>query len=189
MSYCAHCGTQLKSYETQCPVCGTPVSGYNYAPQYSIQTYGGANAPDPFNTAFFRDDEEEARAVTRTQKGSPKKKGSKPSRKAYREEEEEVGISRFTGGAFSLYFRNLLAVIVSFITLSFAAYAMRCWLERWKKSHTYIDGRQLSFDGKGYQLFGMCVKWVLLSIITIGIYTFFLPTRVERWYAQHTHFA
>ena len=81
-----------------------------------------------------------------------------------------------------------LVVIVSAITLSLALPAMLCWKERYECSHTYINGRQLHFDGKGIQLIGKLICWVLLTIITIGIYSFWLTVKIKKWKIKHTHF-
>ena len=35
--------------------------------------------------------------------------------------------------------------------------------------HTYVNGRQLVFDGNGAQLWARFMLWVILSVITCGI--------------------
>lgn len=100
-----------------------------------------------------------------------------------------MGKSDFTGGAFALYFIDLLSTIVSLFTLGLAYPAMACWKLRWKAKHTYINGKRLVFDGKGGQLFGKYIIWWLLSIVTLGVYAVLvMPVRLEQWEKSHTHF-
>lgn len=96
--------------------------------------------------------------------------------------------SEFTGGAFANFFINLLTKIVSVITLGLAYPAMSCWKLRWETRHTFINGRQLTFDGKALQLFGKFIVWLLLSVITFGIY-YIVAMRVGiiKWQTKHTH--
>lgn len=98
--------------------------------------------------------------------------------------------SRFTGGMLANFFIGLLTGLVSIITLGLAYPAMVCFKERWVASHTYINGKQLVFDGKAMQLFGKYIIWLLLSIITLGIY-YIVTMRVNliKWTTKHTHVA
>ena len=77
--------------------------------------------------------------------------------------------SQFTGGLLGLIGINILQAILIGITLGIGAPWAICMKERWIAKHTYIDGRQLVFDGTGAQLFGTYIKWVLLTIVTLGI--------------------
>lgn len=98
--------------------------------------------------------------------------------------------SRFTGGAFANAFIGWISVIVSLITLGLACPAMICWKNRWVASHTYINNKQLAFDGKGHQLLGRFMLWLLLSVVTIGIYYIVcMKVAVTKWEVKHTHFA
>ncbi len=98
--------------------------------------------------------------------------------------------SKFTGGAFANAFVNWLVNFVSVITLFLARPAMICYKYRWEYSHTYINGRQLCFDGKGGQLFGKYMLWTLLSVVTLGIYyVLCMSVALEKWKTSHTHFA
>lgn len=98
--------------------------------------------------------------------------------------------SRFTGGAFANAFIGWLTAVVSLITLGLACPAMICWKNRWIAKHTYINNRQLDFDGKGHQLFGRFMLWLLLSVITVGIYyVVCMKVAVTKWEVKHTHFA
>ena len=97
--------------------------------------------------------------------------------------------SKFTGRLIALIGINLLTALVSTITLSLAYPAMLCMKQRWIASNTYIDGKQLAFDGTGAQLFGTYLKWILLTIVTIGVYSLWIPIKSQQWVAKHTHFA
>jgi len=97
--------------------------------------------------------------------------------------------SKFTARLIALIGINLLTALVSTITLSLAYPAMHCTKERWIARNTYIDGKQLAFDGTGAQLFGTYLKWVLLTIVTIGIYSLWIPIKLQQWTTKHTHFA
>ena len=102
---------------------------------------------------------------------------------------EEEQKSRYTGGAIVRSLMKWLSVIVSIITLSLALPAMVCWRERYECRHTYIDNKQLRFDGHALQLLGKFVLWVLLTVITFGIYGFWLSIKKKKWKTKHTHFA
>ncbi len=97
--------------------------------------------------------------------------------------------SKFTGGAFANFFIGLLTNIVSVLTLGLLYPFMLCWHKEWEISHTYINGKQLMFDGRAGQLFGKYIVWLLLSIVTFGIYyIFFMSVSMEKWETKHTHF-
>ena len=96
--------------------------------------------------------------------------------------------STFTGGAFAYFFRSLAVGLVSTISFGLLLPVMTCWLQRWVASHTFINGRQQVFDGKGGQLFGKYIVWFLLTIVTLGIYSIWLPVKMKKWMTQHTHF-
>lgn len=98
--------------------------------------------------------------------------------------------SKFTGGAFANAFIGWISGLVSLITLGLCAPFMICWKEKWVAKHTYINGRQLAFDGNGAQLWGRFMLWVLLSVITLGIYYIIcVKVAMEKWRTKHTHFA
>ena len=95
--------------------------------------------------------------------------------------------SRFTGGLFGLICINILQGLLMIITLGLGAPWAICMKERWIAKHTFIDGKQLVFDGNGGQLFGNYIKWFLLTIITLGIYGFWLEIKMKQWIVKHTH--
>ena len=97
--------------------------------------------------------------------------------------------SMFTGGLAGLIGVNLLSAIISVCTLGLCVPWGVCIKERWIARHTYIDGRQLVFDGTGGQLMGNYIKWFLLTLVALGIYAFWLDIKLKQWVVKHTHFA
>ena len=95
--------------------------------------------------------------------------------------------SKFTGGLLGLIGISILQALIIMITLGLAAPWAICLKESWIAKHTIIDGRRLTFDGTGAQLFGNYIKWLLLTIITLGIYSFWLSIKMKQWITKHTH--
>jgi uncharacterized membrane protein YjgN (DUF898 family) len=99
------------------------------------------------------------------------------------------GTSVFDGSVLGNFGTNLVAGLLSFITLGIGVPWAVAYRQRWLTSHTIIEGKRLKFDGTGGQLFGKYIIWFLLSIITLGIYAvFFLPVRMQQWVTKHTFF-
>ena len=88
--------------------------------------------------------------------------------------------SKFNGGLLGLIGVNLVQFLITLITLGIGAPWAVCFKERWIASHTVLDGKQLTFDGTGGQLFGTYIKWMLLTIITIGIYSLWLNINMKK---------
>ena len=97
--------------------------------------------------------------------------------------------SKFTGGLLGMIGIGILQWLIIMVTFGFGVPWAICLKESWYAKHTIIDGRQLTFDGTGGQLFGNYIKWVILTIITLGIYSFWLGIKMQQWVAKHTHFA
>ncbi len=95
--------------------------------------------------------------------------------------------SVFTGGLWGLIGISLLQMIIVIFTLGFGVPWAICVQQRWIAEHTFIDGKQLVFDGKGGQLFGNYIKWFFLTLITLGIYGFWLSINMQKWITKHTH--
>lgn len=95
--------------------------------------------------------------------------------------------SKFTGGLLGLIGINILTAIICGLTLGLGYPWAVCVKQRWYAKHTFIDGRQLRFDGTGGQLFGKYIVWFLLTLITFGIYGFWLSIKMEQWVVSHTH--
>ena len=96
--------------------------------------------------------------------------------------------SKFTGGLLGLIGISILQGIIMCCTLFIGTPWALCLKQSWLAKHTIIDGKKLTFDGKGGQLFGNFIKWMLLTIITFGIYSFWLTIKMKKWVAKHTHF-
>ncbi|MGN0812371.1 MAG: DUF898 family protein [Candidatus Coproplasma sp.] len=95
--------------------------------------------------------------------------------------------SKFDGGLLGLIGINILKMLLTIITIGLGTPWAVCMSERWYANHTVIDGRRLTFDGKGGQLFGKYILWMLLTIVTIGIYSFWLGIKMKKWVISHTH--
>ncbi len=97
--------------------------------------------------------------------------------------------SKFTGGLLGLVGINILSGLITLITFGLCYPWALCLKQHWITKHSIIDGKQLTFDGTGAQLFGNYIKWMLLTIITLGIYSFWLSIKMQQWITKHTHFA
>lgn len=97
--------------------------------------------------------------------------------------------SKFTGGLLGMIGIGILQGLIITFTLGLGLPWAVCLKQRWIAKHTVIDGRKLTFDGTGGQLFGNYIKWFLLTIITFGIYGFWLTIKMQQWITKHTHFA
>ena len=95
--------------------------------------------------------------------------------------------SKFTGGLLGMIGIGILQALIIICTLTIGTPWAICLKERWYVKHTVIDGKRLTFDGNGGQLFGNYIKWFLLSIITLGIYSFWLTIKMQQWVTKHTH--
>lgn len=95
----------------------------------------------------------------------------------------------FDGGASTYFGTALLAFLITVLTLGLLYPFALVLRERWRAKHSYIEGRQLVFNGTGWGLFGLWWKWLILIIVTIGIYSFWVAPRVYRWKWEHTSWA
>jgi uncharacterized membrane protein YjgN (DUF898 family) len=95
--------------------------------------------------------------------------------------------SRFTGGLLGLIGISILSFLIILFTLGIGTPWAVCLKEKWLAEKTFIDDKQLCFDGNGAQLFGNYIKWFLLTIITLGIYGFWLKIKMKQWVVMHTH--
>ncbi|MFA6801182.1 MAG: DUF898 family protein [Acholeplasmataceae bacterium] len=97
--------------------------------------------------------------------------------------------SEFTGKLLGLIGTNLLAMLITIITLGICIPWAICIQQRWYAKHTILNGHQLVFVGEGGQLFGQFIKWFLLTIITIGIYGFWVKIKMHAWVVSKTELA
>ncbi len=97
--------------------------------------------------------------------------------------------SEFTGGLLGLIGISLLSMFLFLITVGIGTPWVVAMKQGWLSKHTIVDGKQLTFEGKGSQLFGNFIKWFLLTLITLGIYGLWLRIKLKQWVVKHTHFA
>jgi uncharacterized membrane protein YjgN (DUF898 family) len=91
----------------------------------------------------------------------------------------------FNGGALSYFGMQILAALVTTITLGICYPWAVVMQYRWKANHTTVNGAQMRFTGSAAGLFGHWIKWLLLSIITAGIYSFWVVPRMTKWIIEH----
>jgi uncharacterized membrane protein YjgN (DUF898 family) len=94
----------------------------------------------------------------------------------------------FDGGALSYLRTGLLAAIITICTFGLGFPFALVLMERWRVSHTYIDGQRLIFTGTGLGLFGLLVRSFLLVMFTFGLYSFWVAPRIQAWRVEHTGF-
>lgn len=103
--------------------------------------------------------------------------------------ENQQKASRFDGSMLGYLGINLLASLISVVTLTIGTPWALCMVYRWQAKHTQINGKRLVFDGKGIQLLGTFLKWIFFTVITVGIFALWIPVKSEHWRVKHTHFA
>ena len=96
--------------------------------------------------------------------------------------------SYFDGGYWAYIGYNIAVNFVIFATFGIATPWMKCWYQKWLASHTVINGKRMTFDGKGGDLFVKYIIWLLLSYVTCGIYTLWMNVALKKWISEHTHF-
>ena len=96
---------------------------------------------------------------------------------------------KFDGKARNYFFVGLAAFLISTLTLGIAFPWAVVMIQRWKASHTIIEGRRLRFYGSGGELFGKYIVWWFLTIITLGIYSIAVYPRFVKWITERTDFA
>lgn len=98
-----------------------------------------------------------------------------------------VKLSTWDGGVLETVIASIVASVLCSITCGIATPWAVCYLMRFVISHAVIDGKRMTFDGTGGQLFGNWIKWLLLTIITCGIYSFWVVPRLIKWVVSHIH--
>ncbi|MBE6632546.1 MAG: DUF898 family protein [Ruminococcaceae bacterium] len=97
-------------------------------------------------------------------------------------------LSDWDGGVLDTVITSIVASIIMGITCGIATPWAVCYMYKFIIDHVLVDGKRLTFDGNGGQLFGNWIKWFVLTIITCGIYSFWVAPRMLKWIASHTHF-
>lgn len=98
-------------------------------------------------------------------------------------------VSKFDGTVFETFLYSLGASIIIGLSCGIATPWAICFMWRFIINHVVIDGKRLTFDGTGGQLFGNWIKWFIFIVITCGIYSFWVAPRLYNWVAKHTHIA
>lgn len=101
--------------------------------------------------------------------------------------EAEEKKSCWDGGVLETLAASIIASILITVTCGIATPWAVCYLYGFIIKHVIIDGKRLTFDGTGGQLFGNWIKWFLLMLVTCGIYSFWVMPRLYNWIASHTH--
>ena len=96
--------------------------------------------------------------------------------------------SYFDGGYLAYIGYNIAVSFVTAITFGIAHPWMRCWYQKWLCEHTVINGKRMTFDGNGGELFAKYIIWLLLTWVTCGIYGLWMAVSFKKWISEHTHF-
>jgi uncharacterized membrane protein YjgN (DUF898 family) len=70
----------------------------------------------------------------------------------------------FDGGAGTYFGTAVPAFLITVFTLGICYPFALVLRERWRAKHSYIEGRQLAFNGSAWGLFGLWLKWLALMI-------------------------
>ncbi len=96
--------------------------------------------------------------------------------------------SGWDGGVLETIAASIVAALIMVFTCGIGMPWAVCYLMSYIIGHVTIDGKRLTFDGNGMQLFGNWIKWFVLCLITCGIYSLWVVPKVYNWVAKHTHF-
>ncbi|NNG20893.1 DUF898 family protein [Naumannella sp. ID2617S] len=92
---------------------------------------------------------------------------------------------KFTGGALGWFGTQLLATLVTMVTLGICLPWAVVIVQRWHTDNTYVNGQRMHFTGTAMGLFGKWIKWWFLTVITVGIYSFWVYPRMYRWVVEN----
>ena len=95
--------------------------------------------------------------------------------------------STWDGGVLDTVVNSIVASLIISFTCGIATPWAICYMMKFIIEHAVIDGKRMTFDGNGAQLFGNWIKWFFLTIITCGIYGFWVMPRLYKWVASHIH--
>ena len=190
---CPKCGTMFEGELAACPKCGTLMKyreviskeeeikqeALPSAPKFKFHANDVIYHPDdPNEEELFGDEDEKEEA----------EKKEKQKEIKYSKLVLEDGKSYFDGNPFSHFFTMLGAFLLFVCTATLAFPWCMCMRYRYQTKHTVINGRRMTFDGKGVQLFGRYLLWLVLTILTAGIFIIWLLSSVKKWKTKHTHF-
>ena len=96
--------------------------------------------------------------------------------------------SKFTGTTSESIKINCFCSVMGVLSLGIAAPWLLCKKQRWYAKHTFIEGKQLVFDGKPRELIREYLLKLLFSYLSLGVYSFWLSLKLKKWIISHTHF-
>ena len=91
-------------------------------------------------------------------------------------------------GSGGQYFGTIFIHLYLLGTITFGIYTAWAWVRllRLKASHTVMNGKEVSFQGSGGQLFGIVVVQGILTLVTFGIYGPWAFCKYFDWRARNT---
>jgi len=93
-----------------------------------------------------------------------------PKQKRQKEkQEQDLAKSRFTGELLMWIWTNTLYYASIIFTMGILMPFALCYRERWMAKHTFIEGKQLEFYGRGWILFLRKILWIIFGPIIIGL--------------------
>ena len=95
--------------------------------------------------------------------------------------------SNWDGTVFDTFVNSLVASLIMSFTCGIGTPWAVCYMMKFIIGHAVVDGKRLTFDGNGGQLFGNWIKWWLLTMVTCGIYGFWVAPRLYQWVVSHIH--
>ncbi|HBB05604.1 MAG TPA: hypothetical protein DCZ41_03335 [Firmicutes bacterium] len=98
------------------------------------------------------------------------------------------GDSKFDSGLLGLIGHNILSILIIAFSFGIATPFAVCIKQSWETKHTIINGKRLTFKGKGTNLLGKFVLWILLSVVTFGIYLLWISIKMKKWVIKNTDF-
>lgn len=188
---CTRCGNQCPDNTRFCTRCGNDLTigaGQSSPASYDWNDQQGAGAYDQPMTQPSPASYDQGYAQP-----SPYDQGY-AQQTAYAQPSPEFGWSqlresKYDATVFETFIAFLVTTLIAGVTLGIATPWATCYLYNFVLSHVIIDGKRLTFDGKGEQLFGNWIKWFVFIVITGGIYGIWVYPRMFEWMAKHTHFA
>lgn len=96
-------------------------------------------------------------------------------------------VSTWDGGVLDTVVNSIVASLMISFTCGIATPWAVCYMMKFIIEHAVIDGKRMTFDGNGGQLFGNWIKWLFLTVVTCGIYSFWVIPRMYKWIASHIH--
>ena len=60
---------------------------------------------------------------------------------------------------------------------------------KWRTEHTTINDKRLKFNGTGFSLIFLWIKWWFLSLIKIVVYILWVTPSLNKWVVEHTDYA